>query len=177
MAATSRSPSGSFWGSIPVASLRGSAPATGAVTPAWLEARLASAELRVLDVRADTVRDRYPARRGLPSGYVKGHIPGSVALDVRTVLFDESGDVVSAPELAMAMSALGVGDGHTIVLVDAFRSDADTAVAAAWALARYGHEDVYVLEGGFARWSGEGRAVSRELVRHAPASFTARVSS
>src|SRR4051794_11750136 len=35
-------------------------------------------------------RDRYPARRGLPSSYVEGHIPGAIALDVRAVLFDEA---------------------------------------------------------------------------------------
>jgi 3-mercaptopyruvate sulfurtransferase SseA len=192
---------------VPGPSPRGAAPAIGGVTPSWLESRLAHADLRILDVRADAPRDdasgtrlrsggnvelrpfahlgappawkmsreRYPARRGLPPAYVQGHIPGAVALDVRAVLFDEAGDVVSAPELAIAMSGLGVGDGHTIVLVDEGRPDA--AVAAAWALARYGHRDVHVLEGGFARWVGEGRAVSREILRHPPASFTARVPS
>ena len=120
-------------------------------------------------------RERYPARRGLPAAYLQGHVPGAVALDVRAVLFDEAGDVVSAPELAIAMSGLGVGDGHTIVIVDESRPEA--ALAAAWALAKYGHDDVHVLEGGFARWVGEGRAVSRAVVRHAPASFTARIAS
>jgi thiosulfate/3-mercaptopyruvate sulfurtransferase len=60
-------------------------------------------------------------------------------------------------------------------LEDAFRPD--TAAAAVWALARYGHTDVHVLEGGLARWVAEGRPVSREIVRHRPASFTAKVSS
>ena len=73
------------------------------------------------------------------------------------------------------MSGLGVGDGHTIVLVDAFRPD--TAAAFVWAPARYGHSDVHVLEGGLARWIAEGRAVLREIIRHRPASFTAKVSS
>jgi 3-mercaptopyruvate sulfurtransferase SseA len=62
----------------------------------------------------------------------------------------------------MAMSGLGVGDEHTIVLVDE---------------GRYGHADVHVLEGGFARWIGEGRAVSREIIRHSPASYTVKVPS
>jgi thiosulfate/3-mercaptopyruvate sulfurtransferase len=94
---------------------------------------------------------------------------------VRAVLFDHHGNVVSAPELAIAMSTLGVGDDHTIVLVD--DGPPDAALAAAWALAKYGHRDVHVLEGGFARWVGEGRPVSREVLRHPGASFTARVSS
>jgi thiosulfate/3-mercaptopyruvate sulfurtransferase len=174
MAATSRSLSGSVLTSLAGASRRGPAPATvRAVTPSWLEARLTSSDLRILDVRADDPRG--PAHRGPSPAYVKSHVPGAVSLDVRAVLFDQLGDVVSAPELALAMSGLGVGDGHTIVIVDAFR--ADTAAAAVWALARYGHTDVHVLEGGFARWIAEGREVSREILRHPPASFTAKVSS
>jgi thiosulfate/3-mercaptopyruvate sulfurtransferase len=181
--------------------------AIGGVVPAWLESRLGLATLRVLDVRRDasssdasgtrlraannvelrpfahlggpagwkTSRERHPERRGPSSAYLSGHVPGAIALDVRAVLFDDAGDVVSAPELAMAMSGLGVGDGHTVVLVDDGRPE--SALAAAWALARYGHRDVHVLEGGFARWVGERRKVSREIVRFAPASFTAKVPS
>lgn len=137
----------------------------GAVVPAWLEPRLGRADLRVLDVRTG----------GPSAAYASGHLPGAVALDVRALLFDEAGEVVSAPEMAMVMSGLGVGDAHTIVLVDDGRPEA--ALAAAWALVRYGHRDVHVLEGGFSRWIGEGRAVTREVVRHAPASFTAKVPS
>jgi thiosulfate/3-mercaptopyruvate sulfurtransferase len=179
----------------------------GGVAPAWLERRLGSPTLRVLDVRTDTPsadasgprlraanavelrayahlgapaawktsRERHPARRGPSAAFAEGHVPGAVPLDVRALLFDDVGDVVSAPELAIVMSSLGVGDGHTVVLVDEGRPEA--ALAAAWALTRYGHGDVHVLEGGFARWVGEGRAVSRALVRHPPASFTARVPS
>ncbi|MDB4935438.1 MAG: Thiosulfate sulfurtransferase, rhodanese [Labilithrix sp.] len=178
-----------------------------AVDPAWLEARLGRPDLRILDVRTDAPsddasgtrlraagnvelrgfphlggppgwkisRERHAGRRGRPAVYVRGHVPGAVALDVRAVLFDDAGEVVSAPEIAIAMSSLGVGDGHTIVLVDEGRPEA--ALAAAWALVRYGHHDVHVLQGGFTRWAGEGRAVSREAVRHPAASFTARVSS
>lgn len=153
----------------------------GHVAPSWLERRLRLATTRVLDVRSEPLSAhdesgprlrRISRRAGLP--FLDGHVPGSVALDVR-VLFDDRGDVVSAPELAMAMSGLGVGDEHTVVLVDEGRSDA--ALAAAWALKRFGHADVYVLDGGFARWIGEGRPVSREVVRHPPASYTAKVPS
>jgi thiosulfate/3-mercaptopyruvate sulfurtransferase len=100
-------------------------------------------------------------------------VPGAVALDVWAVLFGEDGEVVSAPELAIAMSGRGVGDDHDIVLVD--EGPPEAARAAAWALARYGHHGVQVLDGGFTRWVGEGRPITREAVRHPPASFTARV--
>lgn len=179
----------------------------GAVGPAWLEPRLGTSSLRILDVRVDapspdasgprlraagnvelrafahlgapagwkTPRERHPSKRGPAAAFVQGHIPGAVPMDVRAMLFDDAGEVVSAPELAIVMSGLGVGDGHTVVIVDDGRPEA--ALAAAWALVRYGHRDVHVLEGGFARWVGEGRSVSREILRHPPASFTARVPS
>lgn len=154
----------------------------GHVDPTWLARRLGAPTLRVLDVRTDSrasdesgTRLRRPSRRGPPSVYLDGHVPGAVTLDVRASLFDARGDVISAPELAMVMSGLGVGDQHTIVLVDEGSRDGALALAAAWALGRYGHSDVHVLEGGFARWVGEGRAVSPELTRHAPASYTAKV--
>ena len=133
----------------------------GAVLPLWLETRLGSDTLRILDVRA-------------ASAFRIGHIPWSVPLDVRRSLFEPSGAFILAPELAIVMSTLGVGDEHTVVVGDGL---VGPALDAARALFRYQHRDVHVLEGGFARWVGEGRAVSRESVRHPPASYTAKVPS
>lgn len=148
----------------------------GGVPPAWLEGQLGSPTVRILDVRNDGAsreRIRHRGRAGVPSTFSSGHIPGSVPLDVRGSLFDACGAFVSAPELAILMSTLGVGDEHTVVVVgDGPGGAANDAVRA---LSRYGHRDVHLLEGGFSRWVGEGRGVSYELVRHAPASFTARV--
>lgn len=149
------------------------------VDPAWLEPRLSSPDLRILDVRgappsADASGPRLRRSATVPIvPFAQSHVPGAIAFDVRASLFDDAGEVVSAPELAMVMSSLGVGDDHTIVLVD--EAHPDTALAAARALTRYGHRDVNVLEGGFTRWLAERRRVSRDVVRHPPASFTAKV--
>lgn len=118
-------------------------------------------------------RARHRSRPGPPLAYLRGHVPGAIPFDVREALFDETGELITAPELAMVMSSLGVGDEHTIVLVDDGRSGA--GAAALWALGRYGHGDVHVLEGGYSRWLAEGRPTSREIVRLPWASFTARV--
>jgi thiosulfate/3-mercaptopyruvate sulfurtransferase len=143
------------------------------VTPDWLAARLALAELRVLDVRPPAIAARARSRA---SGPARGHVPGAIALDVRGALFDAFGDVVSAPELAVVMSRLGVGDEHTVVLVDEAPGHV-LARAAAWALGRYGHHGVHVLDGGHARWVAERRPLVVGVERHRTASFTARVSA
>jgi 3-mercaptopyruvate sulfurtransferase SseA len=134
----------------------------GTRAPAWIMRQLESRALRVVDVRA--------AR-----SFARGHVPGAVHLDVRATLFDHRGAVVSVGEVALAMSTLGVGDEHTVVLVD---DDArgDVALAAARVLARYGHRDVHLLDGGFARWLAESRPVSRAATRYPAASFTARAA-
>jgi thiosulfate/3-mercaptopyruvate sulfurtransferase len=100
-------------------------------------------------------------------------VPGALALDVIAELFDTYGQVVSAPELAMVMSALGVADGDTVVLVDHGRPE--LSPSAAFALRRYGHQDVHLLDGGMVRWQGEGRPVAFDVTSLPPASFTARV--
>ena len=128
--------------------------------PSWLETKLGEQWLRVVDVR--------PA-----ADYARGHVPGAVNLDVFATLYDPDGALVSAGELALLMSTLGVGDAHLVVFVDGAVPHASTA--AARALAKYGHRDVHILTGGHPRWIAEGGAVMRDQVRHKPASFTARV--
>lgn len=72
------------------------------------------------------------------------------------------------------MSGANVGDEHTTVLVDDPPQAA--ALAATWALERYGHRDVRILEGGFARWLAKRFPISHEWASRYPvASFTARV--
>jgi thiosulfate/3-mercaptopyruvate sulfurtransferase len=131
----------------------------GTVTSRWLADRLHEPWLRILDVRS-------------AKSFAEGHIPGSSSLDANARLFDEAGAVVSAGELAMAMSEAGVGNEHTVIIIDG--GSPATARSAAWALRRYGHAEAYMLAGGFPRWLAERRPVTQELVRHPSVSFTAR---
>lgn len=146
-------------------------PRVSAVPTSWLAERLTRSDLRVVDVRAPGAT---PTRRGRGAPHARGYVPGAVVLDVRAELFDRHGDVVSGLELARLMSSLGVGDEHTVVVVDEGPSQT-LARAAVWALARYGHHDVHVLDGGHTRWMAEGRPVEHGVARHPAASFTARV--
>jgi thiosulfate/3-mercaptopyruvate sulfurtransferase len=115
-----------------------------------------------------------PAETPLPLSFLRGHVRGASSLDVGRTLFDDGdpGRPVSAPELAMAMSELGVDDDHTVLLVDEGAGGA--AAVAAWVLRRYGHEATLVLDGGLARWVAEGRPLTQNIERFPFASFTAR---
>lgn len=149
------------------------------VAPAWLAHRMHDPSVRIVDLRSDRTTAspksrRSRARGGLPACFLRSHIPGAVSLDAEA-LFDATGALISGLEFALAMSSVGVGDDHTVVLVD--DAPGTVALAAAWALERYGHRGVRILEGGFARWTAERRPVTRELVRHPIASFTARISA
>jgi rhodanese-related sulfurtransferase len=177
----------------------------GLASAGWLEENLGATWLRILDVRGPVpVRDersgtrlrddddpprfvelgpragwlragRWSSATHPPAAFLRGHIPGSTSFDVGGRLFDETGALVSAPELAMAMSKAGVGDEHTVVLVDDGCPAA--AMVAAWMLRHYGHADTLILDGGFRRWVAEGRPVT-EIVETPPfASFTARTPS
>ncbi|MBX3210164.1 MAG: hypothetical protein KF764_34350 [Labilithrix sp.] len=177
----------------------------GVASARWLADNLGAPWLRVLDVRAGTpIRDersgprlrtdddpprfvelgprggwlragRWPKASQPSAAFLRGHIPGSASLDVGGRLFDASGALVCGAELAMAMSEAGVGDEHTVVLVD--EGCPAAALVAAWALRRYGHADTLILTGGFPRWAAEGRPISRTATKLPFASFTARTPS
>jgi len=147
------------------------------VSTGWLDAHLSSPRVRVVDVRGAVSPPgsdpRYRAKRG---DYDAGHVPGAVFVDWTRDIVDLRDPVpvqLAAPEpFAKAMGELGIGDDTLVVAYD----DHDHVFAGrlAWALRYYGHEDVRVLDGGWSRWVAEGRKVSRDLPRPAPAHFTAR---
>lgn len=172
----------------------------GLVSTAWLSKNLGADWLRVVDVRTDQAASdrasdgedgsdsprfvelgpragwlragRWPRSPQPPKSFLRAHIPGSTNLDVGGRLFDATGTLVWGPELAMAFSEIGVGDEHTVVLVD--EGVPGPAMVAAWALRHYGHSETVVLAGGFPRWQAEGRPVTTERARHPSGSFTTR---
>jgi thiosulfate/3-mercaptopyruvate sulfurtransferase len=143
----------------------------------WLAARLGEPGLVVVDVR--WYLD--PARRGRDA-WRAGHVPGSVFLDVDSDLSAPGGGRClpcgrhpwpSGAQVARVMGAVGIGPGVRVVAYD----DAAGSVAARlWYLLRaYGHDDVAVLDGGFPKWTAEGRATSTDEPRVTPRAFTSRL--
>lgn len=142
---------------------------THIVTADWLEARLGSPGLSVLDV------SWYLADRNARDDHAARHVPGAGFFDQDGVV--EPGvnlpNALPSPEVfAAAAGALGVTADDTVVVYDAvgFRS----APRAWWLFRTMGVRQVHVLEGGLDRWVAEGRPVESGPVRHTPRRFVPR---
>jgi len=147
------------------------------VSTEWLHAHLGVAELCIIDIRGKVLppgnKPRYMAKR---AEYEAGHVPGAVFVDWTRDIVDEQDPVpmqlANESSFAAKMGELGIGDRTLVVAYDDY--DHIFAGRLAWALRYYGHDDVRILDGGWARWLGEGRPTSREVVAREPAHFSAR---
>jgi thiosulfate/3-mercaptopyruvate sulfurtransferase len=126
------------------------------VSTDWLAAHLNDPDLRVLDASyylPDMGRDA-------KAEYAEGHIPGARHFDI-----DEIADGRSAlPHMAAPvekfmsrMRAMGVGDGHQVVVYDG--AGIFSAARVWWNFRLMGKTDVAVLDGGFPKWKAEGREI------------------
>lgn len=138
----------------------------------WLNANLDRHGLVVLDVRSgiDNGGDR--------SSFQKAHIPGSIYSSYTGDGWRESRDGVAGllppvASLERLIGSLGIGNDDTVVVVPAGTGVTDFGSAARvyWTFRVLGHDDVTILNGGFAGWKAEGfetasgEADQRELTR------------
>jgi thiosulfate/3-mercaptopyruvate sulfurtransferase len=80
---------------------------------------------------------------------------------------------VAPPEIfAGFMGDLGVGDDTHVVVYD--HAGGQFATRLWWALQLYGHDRVSVLDGGWRKWTAEGRPITSEPARPEPAAFIPR---
>jgi thiosulfate/3-mercaptopyruvate sulfurtransferase len=77
-----------------------------------------------------------------------------------------------AEQMAASMARLGVGEGTRVVLYD--RSLNMWAARVWWMLHAVGFGDAAVLNGGWRKWTVEGRPTSTEPCTYPPARFVAR---
>ena len=137
------------------------------IAPAELAARLDDPALRLFEVSAVTTplpdRSDYRVESGRPL-YDTGHLPGAAYLDPVAELSDPESPLrytMPPPDrLAATLGRAGVGPGTFVVVYD--RSHNTLAARAWWLLRAIGVDDAAVLDGGFARWTHEGRPLSRE---------------
>ena len=144
----------------------------------WLAPRLADPGLRVLECTVLLHPDPalgFRAESGR-AGWAEGHIPGSGFADLTDDLSDRTSSLrfMSPPaaQFEEAMSRLGVGSGVRVILYD--RAMNIWAARVWWMLRAFGFDDAAVLNGGWRKWTLEGRPVSTEPDGRPPGRFVAR---
>ncbi|WP_068116241.1 3-mercaptopyruvate sulfurtransferase [Tropicimonas marinistellae] len=126
------------------------------VSTAWLAAHLNDPDLRVLDASWYLSAMNRDAR----AEYEASHIPGARFFDIDEISDNRSElphMVPPAEKFISRMRKLGVGDGHQVVVYDGL--GLFSAARVWWLFRLMGHSDIAVLDGGFPKWSAEGRPV------------------
>lgn len=126
------------------------------VSTDWLAAHLSDPDLRILDA---TLYLPNEGRDG-KAEYAQQHIPGARFFDIDDVSDHRSELPHMAPPVEKFMSrlrAMGVGDGHQVVVYDA--RGLFSAARVWWLFRLMGQDNIAVLDGGLPKWLAEGRAV------------------
>jgi len=140
----------------------------------WLLARMYEPDIVIVDCRFQLGKPE--AGR---EAYEESHIPGAVYLDLEKDLsgpIEEHGGrhpLPDAAELAARFGKAGIGNASRVVAYD----DQGGAMASRlwWLLKYLGHEQVFVMDGGFSAWKQAGCPVTADRKVIIPASFVATV--
>jgi thiosulfate/3-mercaptopyruvate sulfurtransferase len=118
-------------------------------------------KVRLIEVDVDTTQ------------YESGHIPGASAFNWQTQLQDQVvRDILSKEAFAALLGQAGVsGNTHVVLYGD---NNNWFAAYAFWQFKYYGHENVSLMNGGRKKWLDEGRPVTAEVPKYAPASYTVK---
>ena len=129
------------------------------VTTEWLASHLTDPDIRLFDASWFLpIVDRDPRAE-----YAAEHIPGARFFDIDEIadLRSELPHMVPPVEKFMArMRAMGVGDGHQVVVYDS--QGIFSAPRVWWLFRLMGKTDIAVLDGGLPKWKAEGRPVTAE---------------
>ena len=126
------------------------------VSTDWLAQHLKDPDLRVLDASWYLPE----AGRNARAEYDEAHIPGARFFDIDEISDSASDLPHMAPPVEKFMSrmrAMGVGDGHQVVVYDG--AGLFSAARVWWLFRLMGQENVAVLDGGFPKWREEGHPI------------------
>ena len=128
------------------------------VTSDWLEKHLGTPGLVVVESDEDVLL------------YETGHIEGAVKIDWHTDLNDPvERDYIDGAAFAKLVGGKGISRDTTVVIY----GDKNNwwAAYALWVTKLFGHPDVRLMDGGRAKWIAEGRPLSTDTPKLAPADY------
>jgi thiosulfate/3-mercaptopyruvate sulfurtransferase len=152
------------------ASVPEAAGADRLVNTEWLAQNRNAPDMVIIDVRTE-------------ANYDFGHLPGAVSLAYAKLKpYDEKAGIQKmAPptDLTDILRSLGVNRSSHVVIYDHGNttSDATEGASAIWILEAMGHENVSYLDGGFTKWTFEGRIIDKTKPVPKTGDFTARLDA
>jgi thiosulfate/3-mercaptopyruvate sulfurtransferase len=126
----------------------------------WVAAHANDANVRVVDMRQN--------------GYAAGHVPGAVYLSPLAIRVANSPPTFLPTPAAFEsmMAGLGISDSTRVVVYD--ERGGIYAARLWWILNYYGHSNVALINGGWTKWTAEGRPAPADAPASRAAKFTAR---
>ena len=117
-----------------------------------LAARLATDSITVVDLRSDL------------NAYLADHLPGAVYLHYENLRVSAQGvpaGVLPQSAYAEIWSRIGIRRDRPVVIYASGDAQNFNATFLAWLLAGFRQPEVYVLDGGYAKWAAEGKTLTR----------------
>jgi len=150
-------------GAPPVAPTGGPPTAPRLITGDSLERLIAGGKLTLLDVRPNW------------ADYLLNHLPSAQWVQVenfRATLGGLPFQLLPPSGYQTLWSRLGIRRDQPVVVYSAGITQDVDATFVAWLLAASGHPDVYLLDGGYAKWQTDGRTLSRKFARPSQSKYS-----
>lgn len=141
------------------------------VSTDWLAAHLTAPDVRIIDASWHMPAEKRDAR----AEFEAAHIPGARFFDIDDIADTQSPLPHMAPpveKFVSRMRALGIGDGHRVVIYDSV--GIFSAPRVWWTFRLFGKTDVAVLDGGLPKWIADGHPVEDGTPILRDRHFTAR---
>jgi thiosulfate/3-mercaptopyruvate sulfurtransferase len=105
------------------------------------------------------------------AAYDSGHIPGAIGWDIYRDMLDADNRIVDKPLLEDLLGKSGIGNDSTVVV---YGNRNAAAAMAFWLLKVYGHDRLYLMNGGRQKWLDEGRPVTTGAPAFAPTAYVTK---
>lgn len=131
------------------------------VSTEWVQQHLTDPGIRLVEVDVDT------------TAYDSGHIPGAIGFNWHTQLQHQvRRDIITREEFEQLLGEHGIGNEHTVVLYG--DNNNWFAAYAFWLFTIYGHENLYLMDGGRKKWVAENRPLTTERPSYARTQYRAK---